>query len=374
MTDIPTIDLEEFEIPEDEDIAVEDKSGGALKFAFIGGGQCGSRIVEAFYRLGYSKSIVINTTNLDMHGISVPTKMIMNIEGQVGGAGKNMKIAEAAIKQYREEIYNKMLTTFGQIDHIFVVGGLGGGTGGGSLLGLTDLARKYMSYLNYSDPQKRVGVIATLPTHGETNSPAVSQNALEIAKKISAEADCDKISPLVLVDNDKIKRLYKNLTVNKFYPTINNSVAQLLNVFNLIATKPSEFITFDSSDFQSLLNIGGHMVMGVTNVSDFVAPTSVAEALRKNLTKTLLASEFDLTTAKGVAALVIGGNNEFDTIEGLMDNIESGFDMIASLTGNAKVHRGIYVDDNTTGKLRVYTLISGLLAPKDRYRKLETKN
>ena len=54
-----------------------------------------------------------------------------------------------------------------------------------------------------------------------------------------------------------------------------------------------------------------------------------------------------------------------------MDNIEYGFDTLAQLTGNATIHRGIYEDNRES--LRVYTIIGGLDAPKQRYLDLKSK-
>jgi cell division GTPase FtsZ len=233
------------------------------------------------------------------------------------------------------------------------------------------VAKKYMDYMGVDNPSSKVGAIVTLPTHGEANSPLVASNALEMGKKLSAKADKNEISPLIVIDNDKVKRLYKGLTVDGFFPTINSSVAQLLHIFNAISVGSSEYVTFDATDFQSVIEVGGHMIMGVSTVRDFETKTSIADALRKNLMKTLLASDFKLDTAKAAAVVTVGGKQEFSTVKGLMDNIEFGFDAIAAITGKAKVHRGVYSDENRNGKVSVYTLISGLKAPEERYNKIK---
>ena len=63
--EIPDIDLEDYEIPEDEETAIEDESGGSQVFAWIGSGQGGGRIAKAFYDRGYKKCIAVNTSNHD---------------------------------------------------------------------------------------------------------------------------------------------------------------------------------------------------------------------------------------------------------------------------------------------------------------------
>jgi hypothetical protein len=74
---IGTVSLEQFDIPEDEVVGIEDQSHGSLKIGIIGAGQCGGRIAESFLRLGYTKVISINTTTLDTN--SIPHKLIFDI-------------------------------------------------------------------------------------------------------------------------------------------------------------------------------------------------------------------------------------------------------------------------------------------------------
>jgi len=374
--DMPIIstDLEEFEIEEFEDESIEDKSGGALKFGFIGIGQCGSRIAEAFCHLGYSKCFIINTALQDMDKNTVPNKMLIQLEGMAGGAGKDMEIARRTMESDKDGIYNKMRNLFGEVDHIFICAGLGGGTGGGGVITVIEMAKKYMEYINVPDSDKKVGVIATLPTLGESSSPLVAGNAYEKGNELSTLADMEEITPFVIVDNEKVQKLYRKLTVKQFFPTINNSVAQLLHIFNSIALESSEYVSFDSTDFQSVLQVGGHMIMGTSTVRNFDSNTSISEALKKNLSKTLLASNFDLSRAKAVACIVIGGDDIFENVEGLMNNVEYGFDTIAAFTGNAKVHRGIYSDESRNGRINVYTMISGLEKPTVRYEKMKPVN
>jgi cell division GTPase FtsZ len=367
---INTVSLEQFDIPEDIEVGVEDISTGSLKIGIIGAGQCGGRIAEAFFRLGYTKNISINTTTQDTN--IIPTKLIFNIPNKPGGAGKNMIEAGEAFVTHKDKLYNEMTRVFGKVDHIFVCAGLGGGSGAGTIVQSLELAKKYMNYIGYDEANKRVGAIVTLPTVGEAASPIVATNAFKKGQELSTLADAGLIMPLIIIDNDKIKNLYRGLTIANFYPTINDTIAQMFNIFNQISSMSSEYVTFDATDFITLLQCGGHMTMGVTVVKDFAEKTSISDALKMNLTKTLLASDFDLTTAKAAAVIAVVGKTLVETSSGLMDNIEYGFDTIASLTGNAAIHRGIYADDESTG-VRVYTVISGLTKPAKRYTRLEKK-
>lgn len=364
---INSVSIEQFDIPEEEVLGVEDSNGGSLKIGLIGAGQCGGKIAESFFKLGYTKCISTNTTTQDFN--TIPTKLIFNIANKPGGAGKNMDEAGSLFINYRDELYNKMTTVFGKVDHIFVCAGLGGGSGGGTVVQTLELAKKYMKYIGYDEPSKHVGAIVTLPTMGESASPLVSSNAFNKGSELSKMADDKEISPLIVIDNDKIKNLYKGLTIANFYPTINDTVAQLFDVFNQISSMSSEYTTFDAMDFQSVLQCGGHMIMGVTVVKDLNEKTSISKALKTNLIKTLFASDFDLTTTKTASVIAVVGKTLVEDSVGLMENIEYGFDTVASLTGNATIHRGVYADDENEN-VRVYTALSGLSEPEKRYGRL----
>jgi len=55
-------------------------------------------------------------------------------------------------------------------------------------------------------------------------------------------------------------------------------------------------------------------------------------------------------------------------VPGLADNINYAFDVLAEITGNASIHRGMYEDNRES--LRVYTIIGGLDAPDSRLEEL----
>ena len=160
------------------------------------------------------------------------------------------------------------------------------------------------------------------------------------------------------------------MTVKQFWPTLNNTVAGLFHVFNLLATKNSNYSTFDPADYDTIMKTSGCMILGVTSVKNVESETSVSNALKQNLEKTLLASGFDLTTAKGAASIIVGGTKLYEEVPGLMDSIEYGFDTLATLTGGAVIHRGIY-EDPAKDKLVAYTIVGGLDAPQKRLDELK---
>jgi cell division GTPase FtsZ len=372
---LPSLDIEDFD-PEIAEAAkkdaVEDESGGALTYAIIGSGQGGGRIAKAFYDLGYKKTVVFNTAKSDLTLLELPEdhKFYVDYYGDQG-AGKNQEKAKVAYESRSQEIFNKLREVFGEnIDRILICVGVAGGTGGGSVNTLVDIAKRYFTYVGRDDASDRVGVVASLPTTGECASPAVAKNAYNRMTVLSVGAENGDFAPLVIVDNDKIKKLYPQLTVKQFWPTLNNTVAGLFHVFNVLATKNSNYTAFDPADYDTIMKTKGCMIFGVTSVKNVESETSVSNALKQNLEKTLLAGGFNLTTAEGAASIIVGGTKLYEEVAGLMDSIEYGFDTLATITGGAIIHRGIY-EDSARDKLVAYTMVGGLDAPEKRLEDLK---
>ena len=168
--DIPELDIEDYD-PElnEEEESVEDKSGGALVYAIVGAGQGGGRMAKAFYDMGYTKTVAVNTAKSDLNGLDLPEnqKFLVDEHGEQG-AGKDQAKAEAAIERKEQEVFNKFREIFGNnVDRILICLGVSGGSGGGTVNTLIKVAKKYFTYIGVENVDERVGVVASLPTAGE---------------------------------------------------------------------------------------------------------------------------------------------------------------------------------------------------------------
>lgn len=369
----------DFEIPEIDEKAVAaaalEEEGikndyvGAVQYAIIGSGQGGSRIAESFYSFGYKKCIIVNTAESDLSKIGIPEnqKLFMKMGGEQG-AGKDMIKGAAAAKRYEQEILDKMKKIFGKCDRIIVTIGAGGGTGGGSVFALLDIARKYMKYISVDNANSKIGVVCAIPKDGECISAIVAENAITVLEPLCAAAEAGDISPLIIVDNNKTSKLYPNLTMTQYWSTINKAIAGMFNVFNNMATRHTEYTTFDAADYGKIMSVGGCLIMGATKVKDYNDKHAIGLSIKSNLEKTLFAEGFDLNTAKAAGSIVVGGDVLFNTVQGLPDAINYGFDMLASITGNAVVYRGVYQESGSS--IVVYNIIAGLNGPVQRLEAL----
>jgi cell division GTPase FtsZ len=369
---LPTLDLERDEPDIHEETGVGDESRGSTRYAWIGAGQCGGRLVKSFYDLGYKTVLAVNTTRRDLDLLDIPRsqKFLMEI-GEEEGTARDMEKATKVVQQHQQDILHLARQTFGsQVDRIMVCFGAGGGAGGGSAIELIEIAKRYARSIGLKDPSKNVGVVMTLPASGRVGSPLVVQNAYKVATELSQMATAGEISPLVVVDNDKINQMYPGMPIKSFWSGINNTVANLFAVFNRFSSLSSPYTCFDPADYGSIMDAGGCLIMGLTKVDRLDDRLAISKAVENNLQKTLFAGAEDLSTAKAGGCVVIGGNELMTYVRGLQDNIDYAFDVLSQITGQATIHRGIYEDNRDC--LRVYTIIGGLNCPTARLKEMST--
>ena len=145
-----------------------------------------------------------------------------------GGAGKDPSFAKKVFASKKEDVVDFMRYSFGEtLDRIFVCAGAGGGTGSGTVTSLVDAARELQETLKA--PTDKVGVILALPKASEGKK--VNANAHKCLNDVYDLVEEGKVSPLVVIDNERIGKVYPNLVVSNFWQTANASMAGLFHLY-----------------------------------------------------------------------------------------------------------------------------------------------
>jgi len=340
---------------------INDEHPVGFKFGFIGSGQGGSRIAETFYKLGYRRVCVVNTAEQDLATIDVPNKLKL---GTAQGAGKDRSVAKQVTIQHKEDIEDLFRRSFGKdIDRIFVTVGAGGGTGAGSAAELVKFAAEYQETVKAQS--KQVGVIVALPKISEGKKP--NANAYETLKELTALVESGVVSPLIVLDNEKINTIYPKLSVNQFWGTSNSSICTLFNLFNNIVTKNSNFTTFDAKDYKTILD-SGIIVFGATQIKSWSDGTQISKALRENLNRNILSGGLDISTGTAASAIIIGDENTLNDIP--QEYLDNAFDQLnRMLKTNSTVHQGIY--KGTKPGISIFTAIGGIATPTAKLEELK---
>ena len=355
MPDIPIPEIEEPRIEKNKD-----ECDVAFKFAFIGAGQGGSRIAQSFHRLGYRKLSALNTAQQDLNTIALDNKLCIG----EGGAGKDPNKALACYQDKREDVLDFMRYSFGEdFDRIFVCAGAGGGTGAGTVAPMVESALELYDIVNC--PASKVGVILALPKISE--GKRVNANAFASLSKIYDMVEEGKVSPLIIVDNEKINKLYPGLAVAPFWETANNSIAGLFHLFNHISSKDSSYSSFDPNDFKHVLD-SGLIVFGAAPITGWDNPMTLTKSIRDNVKKNVLADGIDVGSGSTASVVMVGGNQILEQVP--QENLDKGFEQFSRMLGKGStVHRGIY--SGNVDNLTVYTAIGGIARPDVKLNELK---
>jgi cell division GTPase FtsZ len=367
---LAALGLEQYEDNIKGETGVADESKGSICYAWIGAGQCGGRLVKSFYDLGYKKVLAVNTTRRDLNSLDIPRsqKFLMSAVGEENS--RDMERGAKAIRNHRQDIFHLSRRIFGShVDHIMLCFGAGGGTGSGSIVELIDIAKRYARSIGLKNPSKKVGVIMTLPAAGKVGSPLVAENVYKVANELGQMATLGQISPLVIIDNDKINRVYPGMSANELWYNINTTAANMFSFFNKVSALGTRYTSFDPLDYLSIIESGGCLVMGRTKVDRLDNPFSISDAVKNNLKQTLFVKDLDLSSVKVCGCIVIGGRELMSNLGVLQENINYAFDVLSDITGDALIHRGIYEDNSNS--LKVYTIIGGIDNPTDRLEELK---
>jgi len=335
------------------------KKERSLSLGVVGSGQAGSRIAEAFYKLGYD-TVVMNTAMQDLKFIDIPDSNKLLLEYGVGGASKELSIGAAAAEAHKDaiaELINGKLST-SKINVLCL--SLGGGSGAGSC----DTMIEVLSQIG-----KPIVVMTVLPM--DTEDSLAKSNTLETLSKLTNYAKSKKISNLIVIDNAKLESIYHDVSQMDFYSIANKAIVEPLDIFNTYSAMPSSTKALDSMEFLKVLIDGeGLSVYGELTIDNYTEETSIAEAVVSNLNGNLLASGFDLTQSRYVGFMVIANKTVWSKIPAASINYAAA--MINDLCGSPKgVFKGIYVSDSTEDVVKVYSLFSGLGLPSNRVDQLK---
>lgn len=349
---------------------VKGRSKGSIRYAWIGAGQCGGRLVKSFYDLGYRNVLAVNTKSHDLDLLDLPQsrKFLINNSNEKQGIKETDEVSRI-VKLHRQEILRLARQTFeAQVDRIMICFGAGGNTGSGSVIELIEIARKYARHIGIKNPNRKVGVIMSLPSLIEADHPQVARNAYNVGTILCQMAAEGQISPLIILDNEKFAKIRSGMAIQSYWYNVNYTAASLFDTFNRLSNLSSPYTCFDAADYDSIMSAGGCLIMGTAKVDRLDDAIAISKAAEDSLRATLFAGGEDLSSAKAVGCVVVGGYELMEHIKGLQDNIDYAFDILSEVTVRATSYRGIY-EDNMDG-LSLYTIIGGLDAPNERLGEL----
>ncbi|MFC0273768.1 plasmid replication protein [Metabacillus herbersteinensis] len=342
----------------------------SLKFGYLGLGMGGCSIaaecanVKTNVKNGHFpyNGLLINTNNMDFEKINIINPNIEKLQiGNGKGAGRDLEAGEKAFTEEKEKVTGAIKKQFMDRDFIWIVAGLGGGTGTGSVI-------EAIKLLHSNGFKKRFGLILTLPRNKEGST--VISNALERLQRISKAMA--GLGSIILVDNqklyDKFIKENPNSTLADYLTYSNNFVSATLHELNVVTAsfKPFGDSHFDSSEFENLLKTPGVLSLSKYSVKDSKIDlgneSSYVPEFKDSINNGILSDGYKLDNATRAAASVISNKPTAQRVFtlGFTDKIETIVDEIAPLAGEKPI--ATYVDEKARG-VHFYTVFAGLNLP-----------
>jgi cell division protein FtsZ len=274
-----------------------------------------------------------NTDALHLSVTKADEKVLIGKELTRGlGAGGKPNIGREAAKEALMELKKSV----GNADMVFVLSGLGGGTGTGAAPVVAQLAKEAGAVV--------IGVV-TMPFESEKARIDKAEFGLQELREVT--------DTCIVLDNNRLVDIAGQLPIEQAFAVANELVSTMIKGIVETITLPS-LINLDYADVSSIMRNGGVSVIGIGE-SDSQSD-KVNEAVRQALTHPLL--DVDYKGASGALVHITCGPDlkleEFDVI---------GRTVSENLNPEANVIIGARISKEFTGKVRVITIMTGVKSP-----------
>ncbi|MFN3909966.1 MAG: cell division protein FtsZ [Candidatus Anstonellaceae archaeon] len=306
-------------------------SNESIRISIVGVGGGGCNTINRLEHLGlkHVKRIAINTDNLHLLSIKAQNKILIGKSITKGlGAGGFPEVAEKCAEVSKEEIR----TAIGENELVFLVSGLGGGTGTGASPLVAKLAKEQGAV---------VVSIVTLPFSLERSRLKKAEWGLE---RLVKESDS-----VVVISNDRLVGYAQNMPINEAFNLADLITAKALQGITETIVEPS-LLNIDFADVKSIMENGGVSLIALGEGS---GPDRVEMAARKALEHPLLDVSFEGAKA---ALIHIEGNAGLT----LGETIELGEKITQSFDPGANVKLGARLVPKESDSILTTTIITGL--------------
>ena len=328
------------EVVEDtSELLPENSAESAIECAFLGVGGGGGKLAKAFIDVGFTRTLLINTTEKDQPDGVDPGNFLL-IPG-ADGVGKDVALGKTILGENSAIVEDSVRARLGTPDWIFVLAGGGGGTGSACSVLHSSLER----YLTSIGASGKVFYVITKPSSQELLNSTIKNNFEELLKDVSSH-------PHVVVDNERQVQLLRNkVGMLNLLPVANKNFAKLFSqVFKLAATH-SDVQTFDSKDLEKCLSTPGRHVIGSTVIRD-TERRDLGAAVLSGCIKASPCPPPASHTKTGTLLLV--PNTAMASDPKVSKNLEAAFSYVGGRTDT--LFSGVYIKEKVPGLIAICML------------------
>jgi cell division protein FtsZ len=302
----------------------------------VGAGGAGNNTITRLMQVGIvgAETVAVNTDAQDLLYTDSDKKVLIGKELTSGlGAGADPKIGMEAAKESKDDIKKALQGA----DMIFLTGGLGGGTGTGSLPVIADVAKK-LGALTVA--------VVTLPFTMEGKQRM--RNAKEGLENLEGVTDT-----LIVIPNDKLLEIVPDVSLATAFKVADEILVNAVKGIAELVTKPG-LVNLDFADVRAVMSEGGLSMIGMGE-SD--TENRAFEAVEKALNNPLI--DVDVNGARGALINVIGGPDI--TIREAQQICEA---VSNKLSPEAKIIWGVQIAKELGETVRALLIITGVQSPQ----------
>ena len=315
-------------------INFDELRAGKANIKVVGCGGMGCNAITWLFNKGINGATVygLNTDALHLSVTKADEKLLIGKEltRGLGCGGKPQKGREAA-----KESLSDIKKAVSGADMVFVISGMGGGTGTGTAPVVAQIAKECGAVV--------IGVV-TMPFEAEKARIDKAEFGLQELREVT--------DTCIVLDNGRLVDIAGQLPIEQAFAVANELVSTMIKGIVETITLPS-LINLDYADVSAIMKDGGVAVIGIGE-SD--ATDRVTEAVKQALTHPLL--DVDYKGATGALIHVTCGSDlkleEFDIIGKLVSE---------NLSPDAQVIIGARISKDFAGKVRVITIMTGVKSP-----------
>jgi cell division protein FtsZ len=319
---------------ETHSINFDELKAGKANIKVIGTGGMGCNAVTWLFNKGINGATVyaVNTDALHLSVTKADEKILIGRELTKGlGCGGLPKKGREAAKEALVDLKKSTSSS----DMVFVIAGMGGGTGTGAAPVIAQLAKETGAVV--------IGVV-TMPFEQEKARIDKAEFGLQELREVT--------DTCIVLDNNRLVDIAGQLPIESAFAVANELVSTMVKGIVETITLPS-LINLDYADVSSIMRGGGVSVIGI---GEDDSSERVNQAVQQALTHPLL--DVDYRGAQGALVHITCGPDlkleEFDVI---------GKTISENLNSEAQVIIGARINKDFVGKVRVITIMTGVKSP-----------
>ncbi|NPE26549.1 cell division protein FtsZ [Methanococcoides sp. SA1] len=307
---------------------------GKASIKVFGCGGCGCNMATWLFNKGINGATIygLNTDALHLSITKADEKLLIGKELTRGlGCGGYPKKGREAAKESLTDLKKSVANS----DMVFVLAGMGGGSGTGSIPVVAQLAKEAGAV---------VIAVVTMPFEAEKARIDKAEFGLQELR--------ETVDTVIVLDNNRLVDIAGSLPMEQAFAVANELVSTMIKGIVECITIPS-LINLDYADVSSIMKNGDVAVIGIGEDN---SNARVDAAVQQALTHPLL--DVDYRGATGALIHITCGPDmkleEFDSIGRLVTE---------NLSPEAQVIIGARVNKEFQGRVRVITIMTGVRSP-----------